>query len=1659
MPFLDPSDMPSSRAGLAAFSLLAEAHLGEAEVRLESEAGAVIRDVRLRPCETDSVQALADELWLGLYPGCGRFRIQGSCTSTPATLSAQVDCGAGGLDSSSLTWEGGGGAGRWLKSHFQMLLEGIQQHRNLRPASIPMMSEEEQTLLLTSWSGQPHDPALTRDETLSQIFEETLQVHAARPAVEEDGRVSTYAELAAEADLVAQRLRSLGYGPGSKVGHWIPRGFHAYAALLGILKAGAAYVPLDPGLPLVRIAQVIEACDMDGLLVFGPVVNLEKLACPVLDLATFPEQESASAPASNLQMIGTEDLAYIIFTSGSTGTPKGVPITHRAACTLVRAEAQLFGVKAEDRVFQGFSLAFDASVEELWLAWASGACLVAGTKVLMHSGSELGRRLTEARVTVFSTVPTLLGVLDDAMPTLRLLILGGEACPADLVSRWWRPGLRMMNTYGPTEATVISTWAELHPGRPVTIGKAVPNDRTYVLDERGNLCPIGVPGELHLSGAGLSSGYLGRPDLTAEKFIPNPHADGPFTQRLYRTGDRVRFNADGDLEFLGRIDAQVKLRGFRIELEDIEAALRLDPSVRSAAVTLWKGDALERLVAFVVPRPGCTVDEGRLLCGLRERLPSYMVPASIEAIDELPALASGKVDRKHLPEPTARATELPPDDERSPREQRLTTCWTQLFQGRRPGLDEDFFRDLGGHSLVAAAMVSELRKEPSFTGLAMPDVYAFPTIRTLAAECDARASRGIPQDASPQPAQTSASPWRHRLCTLAQVLSMYPLLGFYALQWMSPYIVYGWTQDHDLRRVTGLTAALLSLALVYPAMYLLSIAAKWVLLGRIRPGRHRLWGFYYWRWWLTQRIIAATPLDYLVETPLLSVYFRLMGAQIGRNVHLGTTSLAAFDLIQIGPDTSIGQDARLSGYNLEGGHLELGPIQVGRRCRVGNRAILALGTLVEDGSVLEDLGLLPTGGRIPTCQHWVGSPARPLPIQATNVQRLTTELPEASAPRRLGFLTLQAMGAFCVPVAFLAAIFPGLILINELYANTNGYFAYLVVAPVVALSFVVLLALEIAAAKWLLLGRVKPGSYDLHSGFVLRKWYVDRLMSMGLDLLAPLYATLYLPPWFRLLGAKMGPWAEVSTAGSGTPDLLDIGEECFIADCVSFGPARVDLGQVTLAATRVGRRSFVGNSALVPAGTVLGESVLVGVLSVPPTAPEDAGRADTSWLGSPAIYLPRRQESGVFDEASTFRPPKRMILLRAFIEQFRVLAPATGFIILTSLLLTAITELETEFSLEVAALALPFLYFAGGVAACLFVVSVKWLVMGIYRPGEKPLWCSFVWRTELVSSLHENLADSWLLRLLQGTALVPLYFRLLGSRIGARACMESTWLTEYDLVHMGDDVCLNADCTIQTHLFEDRVMKMDRVDIGSACAIGTDSVVLYNSRMEPGSTLGDLSLLMKGETLPAGSHWLGSPARPVTAQPPLPPAPPSTGQGAGTEAPQVHFLRDFTPSETPTRLPMDLTALSPDLQGRPRARDAQGCSWILSRAHAPGVHALALAREGRVGLDLEPMLPSILLERASELFLPSEREWIHSLAEADCWLANLKLWTAKEALLKALGQGFAFGMDQVELASDGASGLRVLRLAGSEQLAHGWRIVFHEREANGVRYLLALAVG
>lgn len=1317
------------------------------------------------------------------------------------------------------------------------------------------------------------DVSLCFPELLHQLFERRADATPDAIAVEFESVRVSYGELDARANRLAHLLVARGIKRGELVGMLAPRGVEAYVAILGILKSGAGYVPIDTAYPPERIAFICEDARARVVVATGACAPLvpQGAEAVLLDGGATEAFPSSRLPARRDLGAAWEDVAYAIYTSGTTGRPKGVPISHRAVCNLVRAESRIFEVEGHDRVYQGFSLAFDASVEEVWAAFFAGATLVAAPDAVVKAAGDLGAFLAARQVTVLSTVPTLLTLMDGDVPSVRLLIVGGEACPAHLVERWARPGRRLLNTYGPTEATVVATWKELRPGEPVTIGKALPNYSTYVVDERLARVAAGEPGELVLGGVGVARGYLNRPELTQEKFVPNRFADAAQVPVLYRTGDLVRENAAGDLEFLGRIDSQVKLRGYRIELAEIEASLCQESAVQAAVCAVREDvPGMPRLVGYVILKSGAALDEAQLKGALRSRLPPFMVPELIEALSAFPTLPSGKVDRKKLPAPAVRtaSTAAPHDPPQTPTEQQLAEILGKLFPGATVTRSSDFFADLGGHSLLAAALVSELRRSGAVGHASMLDVYHHPVLSALAAHLDGNRGGATSVQVKHLPATTQVSTARYYAFCAAQMLALYPVFALYSLQWLLPFVTFGILDGMGVGGALAVGGALLSIVASYPVMLLLALATKWLVIGRYRAGSYPLWGGYHFRLWLVDQLLDQVPLDYLEGTPLLPAVYRLLGAKIGEGAYLAADSLGGFDLITIGAGASVGHEAALLTCVAADGMLRLAKVEIGPGAVVGTRAVIGQNASVGAGAKLGDLSFLQHGERQPAGEEWHGSPARHVafrPAAADPAWR--------PAPTALSKVLLYAVLAIVLPLFVVAAAFPGTALMHE--ASKKWGLGYLALSPLVAVSFVLLLAAEIVALKWLVVGRVKAGSYPVHGGFYIRKWFVDQLMDTSLDVLGSIYATVFLPPWFRALGVKLGKDAEVSTASYTSPDLLELGAGCFIADGVSLGAPEVEAGQMVLRPTRVGEKTFVGNSAVVPGGSIIGDESLIGVLSTPPMSAFGATPARTSWLGSPAMFLPARATAqSSFGAEATYRPSRKMRFARTCFDFARVTLPATTYVLVTSVLVELLHAARGAVGFELALLGFPLVYLAVAAVAALGVVAAKWLLIGTYRPGEKPLWNSFVWRNELVTALHENVANPLLIAPIMGTPLAALFFRMMGSKIGKRVYLETTQFTEYDLISIGDDACINDDCTLQTHLFEDRVMKMSTVSIGAGCTVGAGAVVLYDTQMLPGSSLGPVSLLMKGEALPAGTAWEGCPARPEQMPVVLPPSRP-----------------------------------------------------------------------------------------------------------------------------------------------------------------------------------------
>ncbi len=856
------------------------------------------------------------------------------------------------------------------------------------------------------------------------------------------------------------------------------------------------------------------------------------------------------------------------------------------------------------------------------------------------------------------------------------------------------------------------------------------------------------------------------------------------------------------------------------------------------------------IAAYVLPRDDASIDRTFIRNHLMSHLPVFMVPAFLDEVTAIPTLTSGKVDRKNLPAPKNRLAQESTEKVASANslEELILKAWQQAFDREDLSVTENFFMDLGGHSLVAAQVTNILRAHQKFHAMSVADVYAFPTIRALA---NHRAAQG--EDKYPsKPTRRStfhASNRRYFICGFAQALGLVPIAGIYAWEWLGPYFVYAYLVLNKATTGQALAGALLTYFVTVPATMMIGVIAKWLILGRIKPGRYPLWGVYYYRFWFVRTLIRALPVGQLVGTPLLNFYYRLLGVKIGRGVYLGTANITSYDTVQVGKGTSIGSDASIDGTCVEDGWLKIRSVTIGNHCWLGHRTILGGNNKIDDGGQLDDLSSLPTGTHIGRGQKYSGSPAQhtgPSETSRRPAKRIWT------TPATLAL----CVAIFSVPLMVSLSLAPGLLMMTYI-SHFDHWFHLFWGAPLAACSFVLCLCLVTIFVKWVMVGRLREGVYPIAGAYYVRKWFVDHVLSLSLDVIGTIYATLYIRPFFKLLGARLGARSEVSTVRSLQPDLLIAGPECFLADDISLGAPKIMSGWMELRQVQIGRRTFIGNSALLPAGSMIGDQILIGVLSRPPQ--QNPVPNGTSWLGASAILLPKREEAPQFSETQTYRPTGNLLALRYFIEFFRVILPSTLFIFVSALILHLIDHYHGIGNFGAHMLVLPFVYLAAGACGVLFVIALKWLLVGEYKPSKHPLWSHFVWRSELITGVYENFGVLFFLDLLRGTPFLPMTLRLFGMKIGSRCYLDTTWFTEFDLVFIGSDAMLNEDANIQTHLFEDRIFKLGKVKIGRRCSVGTMSTILYETEMKSGSKLGDLSLLMKGEMLPANTSWSGSP--------------------------------------------------------------------------------------------------------------------------------------------------------------------------------------------------------
>ncbi|KAA0097559.1 amino acid adenylation domain-containing protein [Mycolicibacterium sp. P1-18] len=1265
--------------------------------------------------------------------------------------------------------------------------------------------------------------AAPQSRTLIDVLHATAERYPDAPALDDGDVQLTYAELIADVEESVAWLAARGIGRGDRIGIRMPSGSYAlYVAILSALAAGAAYVPVDADDPQERAD-----------LVFGEA----GVVAIITDLGLVRGPGSSRGWRAGPPM--PRDDAWIIFTSGSTGTPKGVAVTHRNAAAFVDAEAQMFltdnPIAPGDRVLAGLSVAFDASCEEMWLAWRYGACLVPAPRSLVRSGMDLGPWLVSRDITVVSTVPTLAALWPaEALEAVRLLIFGGEACPPELADRLAVEGREVWNTYGPTEATVVACLAKLEGTGPVSIGLPLPGWDLAVVDSGGNPVPLGAVGELVIGGVGLAR-YLD-PEKDAEKYAPMPTLGW---SRAYRSGDLVRLESDG-LYFQGRADDQVKVGGRRIELGEVDTALVNLPGVSGGAAAVRRTASGTPLLVGYVASADPDFDLAAARVALAESLPAALVPRLV-LLEELPTRTSGKVDRNALPWPLGDSADDDPD--LGGTTGWLAGLWREVLAAPVAGPEEDFFA-LGGGSLSAAQLVAALRAR--YPEVTVADLYDHPRLGSLAGYLDELDPAATVETRVVAPVS--------RVTELAQVVASVPLSTLAAMQWvvwlaLLNDVAARWQLVPWAVTVDWWLLLIGFVVFVTPVgrMTIAVLGAR-ILIGSLEPGTYRRGGSVHLRVWLAERLGEASGAENLAGAPWLVYYARALGNRVGKGVDLHSAPPVT-GMLTLGHRCSIEPEVDLTGHWIDGDLFHVGEIVVGNDATVGARTTLLPGSAVgKNADVAPGSGVV---GKVKAGQYWKGSPAM-------KSGKARHPWPDERPPRAPLWVAMYGLTSILLGAVPLLALGAGLAVVGWAIRDTaslgEAIWPALAWTPVAtAVAVILYAALTVLGVRLMSLG-LREGYHPVRSRVGWQLWTTERLMDAARNYLFPVYASLLTPAWMRLLGAKIGQGTEISTTLM-TPKFTVVEDGAFLADDTMVASYELGGGWIHVATATIGKRAFLGNSGITQPGRRVPDDGLVAVLSATP----HKAKAGSSWLGSPPVRL-RRQPTAA-DALRTFHPSRKLKMMRGMVETCRLLPMIVTFAIGVAML-AALQGLAVDFGWVWTSLACGLVLIVTGAVAGAIAVLAKWLWVGRIEAKEHPLWSSFVWRNEVSDTFVETVAAPWFARAASGTPVMNLWLRALGAKIGRGVWCETYWLPEADLVTVGDGATVSRGCVVQTHLFHDRIMRLDTVVVEAGATLGPHCVALPAAKIGAGATVGPASLVMRGDEVPPSTRWQGNPIAP-----------------------------------------------------------------------------------------------------------------------------------------------------------------------------------------------------
>ncbi len=1383
--------------------------------------------------------------------------------------------------------------------------------------SLKSKSKEDGSNILTS--RVPNEILWKAGDRFHGLFDEYIEhlgtKHASqRIAVELCDRQVSFSALSALANRISHYLIAQGVSPGDRVAILFERTPEAYASVLALSQVGAVFVPLDPSFPADRVAFIIEDSAIETVLsltIYSTVFNPLDVNFIALDAC---EDDIAKLPATkpNVELTGEDSPAYIIYTSGTTGRPKGVQIDHSSICNFMRVAKGCYGFSESDRVYQSLTLAFDYSFEEIWVPLICGACLVPAPSGVNLVGDELHQFLQDNRITAYCSVPTILATIDADLPDLKLLLVSGEACPVDIAQRWATAERRLLNVYGPTETTVSATWSVVEPNKPITIGEPLTTYSVVIMEpETTRVLPYGEVGEIVIAGVGVASGYLNREAETEKAFIKDtvgmPQNPGGM---LYRSGDLGCITESGHIEYRGRADTQVKIRGFRIELAEIEQVARDVSGINSFVVNPWSGENGTELVAYFVPDTQSsepkTVDVSKIHNDMAERLPPYMVPCQFEELEALPLQASGKIDRRALPEPSAtRLTDSGREfiQPAEGLESDLADILMSTLKIESVSADADFFNDLGADSLIMARYLGAVRRKLKQKKASMVLVYENPSIIALAAALDATAEAkpsttakqsssekadtknpdgagetNNPSDGSnndlryaplPQRENWVASRAQHRLCAIMQLAYMFIVavvfttMAAVAIRWV--FASQGWA-DIYLRSVG-------SSVFMFISLIVFSIAVKWIAVGRFTEKEIPLWSAAYLRFWIAKTAIRTSPMIAFVGTPFYNYYLRLLGARIGKGTLIFAPAPVCTDLISIGDNTLVRQDSIFNGYTVHRGWVRTGSVHIGDQAYIGEQTVLDINTVIGNSTQLGNSSCLQEGQQVPDGEIWHGTPARKTTVnydrvEGLNISRWAGEIYTGSFMLS-GFLVTG-------PIVFMIAY----LILTNVFGTTSESIGS---ASSISLAMIplVMLGLYIGSIVVAMLNVVTiPKLYNLffkpdkvHKLFGFQYWLARSINQSSNSLfLHSLWGdSSLIMPYFKAVGYDLST-ATQNGSNFGveqihhSPFLCKFNRNTLVSDGLYMLNMDMSTSSFRMSQIEVPADAYLGNDLRYPVGAKVGADCMIATKAMLPI--EGKLHEGVGILGSPPIEIPRSvardgrfdhyKKPGIFEQRLKMKLKSNLITLGLFMLRAYIAMVVIGLVVagVVKLLFTDSIPSSVNIGLIGGVLAMFSLFFVS-----LYNIAWEWAVVKLYP--VKPRVCSLYerpfWNHERFWKMNINL----ILETFNGTPIKPLMLKLQGAKIGKMVFDNGAGITEPSTVEIGDYACMNFGSAVQGHSLEDGTFKSDSIKLGKRCTIGVSGFVHYGTNIGDDAVIEAHSFLMKGSVVGNSERWGGNPAQPI----------------------------------------------------------------------------------------------------------------------------------------------------------------------------------------------------